>query len=295
MMSPFELIDLSMTSSRAKRAVTIFSRIKPRFSVRLYLRREQIIFIKGHEEEWGYVWRTNQSPTRRLLYFISAPSKNPRADCLKWYEMIKEILGCNVNDMCVPSPDKPLTDWLRSHQSSIEKITMISGEKEDVKYFFKTMNVFGKIDLAMSRSENDFRLEFPEGLNHLELFNTEFVTYKQLLRLKARNIVFTHSILTDQEINGFLKSWMSMESHLDLECFEMTFHDEEALREIMDLPNQMIADSNLMEKMRRIFIIYTMTTGFNIKRCDGKVATVCLGRFLFTTAVLFNSSLIGTD
>uniref|UniRef100_A0A1I7TUJ7 FBA_2 domain-containing protein n=1 Tax=Caenorhabditis tropicalis TaxID=1561998 RepID=A0A1I7TUJ7_9PELO len=275
MMTPFELIDLSMTSSKAKRAVIFFSRIKSRFSVSLCMIYSSFIFIKGHENEWAYVWKRRQSLAGRSPYHIAEFSTNPRTDCLRWYDAIKEVLGCRIDD-CVSRPDKSLTDWLRSNQSSIEKITLMHGDQEDFKYFFKT-------------------IKFPKGINHLEVQDSKFINYEQLMRLKARNIVLRWSYLTSQEINRFLKSWMSMESHLDLECFQINFCINKALNEIMDLPNKVTADPNSMERMRRCFPKYTMENGFDIRRSDGKVATVCLGRNNWIVAVLFNSSAIGTD
>uniref|UniRef100_A0A1I7TUL8 F-box domain-containing protein n=1 Tax=Caenorhabditis tropicalis TaxID=1561998 RepID=A0A1I7TUL8_9PELO len=62
MMTPFELIHLSMTSSRARQAVTFFSRIKSRFWVGIGIHGSPFIDIKESRrigKAWCYSWTSN--------------------------------------------------------------------------------------------------------------------------------------------------------------------------------------------------------------------------------------------
>uniref|UniRef100_A0A1I7THA2 F-box domain-containing protein n=2 Tax=Caenorhabditis tropicalis TaxID=1561998 RepID=A0A1I7THA2_9PELO len=247
MLSPFELINLSMTSSKAKQAVTIFSRIK-RFSVSLHLRGKPGFYIRGHGKIWAHLWTTGQ-PDRSPSYIIEH-SKTPIADCLKRCRAITEVLGCPIIEVSVSSPSKSLTNWLSAQQSSIDKIRISFGKQEDVNYFLKRIRVLEKIDLVLSRC--NFQLETPQELNCIEISNSRFINLHQLLKLNARFIVLRHSILTNREINEFLKSWMLMESHLNLEVIEIDCYNGKGMNKIMDSFDKVAADFKSMNAMRKI-------------------------------------------
>uniref|UniRef100_A0A1I7TUM1 FBA_2 domain-containing protein n=2 Tax=Caenorhabditis tropicalis TaxID=1561998 RepID=A0A1I7TUM1_9PELO len=280
MMNPFELINLSLTSSKARRAVIFFSRIKSRFWVGIGIHGSPFINIKESRRigmSWEYSWTSNPSKvgltthTARLdLYSyecIHLFSESRMHDCMKWYEIIKPVLGCQIGHASVDNPKPSITDWLRSHQDSIGGISILEGDEENVKYLLKTIRVLG--DLSLKISPRSYQLEFPEGLTRLEIDTAELINYDQLLRLKVRNINLRGSILTNQEINGFLKSWMSCESHLDLKSIEIDIPLSKAVNEIMDLPHEVTK------------------IGYKIKRCDRKEANVTFG--LWTRPYLYLS------
>uniref|UniRef100_A0A1I7TUM7 FBA_2 domain-containing protein n=1 Tax=Caenorhabditis tropicalis TaxID=1561998 RepID=A0A1I7TUM7_9PELO len=81
----------------------------------------------------------------------------------------------------------------------------------------------------------------------------------------------------------FLKSWMACKSHLSLESFEINVSGPEAMEVIMDLPHEETADQNVVETFKKKFNKPQVQVGFDIKRNDGKVATVGYG----------NSALVG--
>uniref|UniRef100_A0A1I7TUL7 FBA_2 domain-containing protein n=1 Tax=Caenorhabditis tropicalis TaxID=1561998 RepID=A0A1I7TUL7_9PELO len=118
-------------------------------------------------------------------------------------------------------------------------------------------------------SKNNFRSEIPESLNSLTINTSKFINYNQLIRLTARYITLDQSFLTNQELNMFLKSWMSCESHLDLKSIEIDIPLSKAVNEIMDLPHEVTKN------------------GYKIKRCDGKEAKVTFG--LWTRPYLYLS------
>uniref|UniRef100_A0A1I7TUL4 FBA_2 domain-containing protein n=1 Tax=Caenorhabditis tropicalis TaxID=1561998 RepID=A0A1I7TUL4_9PELO len=107
---------------------------------------------------------------------------------------------------------------------------------------------------------------------------SKFINYEHLLRVKARNIVLKGSILTNQEINRFLKSWMACESHLDLESFKINASGFNPMKEIiMDVPHEVAIGLDAISEKFPSYI--TLTSGYNIKRSDGKEATVCLSQW----------------
>uniref|UniRef100_A0A1I7TUM4 FBA_2 domain-containing protein n=1 Tax=Caenorhabditis tropicalis TaxID=1561998 RepID=A0A1I7TUM4_9PELO len=257
-----------MTSSRTKIAVTEFSRLKSRFRVTLRLTNDTCIEIAGHGRTWNYNYSTNPSRLARSTYStywggeIYNLSKDPLEDCIKWYEKIRGVCGRQIDNFFTHNPKPSITDWLRLQQDSIENVFIQEGRSDDVKYFLENIRVTGSFELIMSHFEMNFQLEIPEDPTHLLIYTSKFINYDQLIRLKAREINLRQSILTNRELNGFLKSWMSCESHLDLEKITINISEEQIIDEIMvDLPHEVGTD------------------GYKIKRSDGKEANVKLDRF----------------
>uniref|UniRef100_A0A1I7TUM3 FBA_2 domain-containing protein n=1 Tax=Caenorhabditis tropicalis TaxID=1561998 RepID=A0A1I7TUM3_9PELO len=277
MMIPFELINLSLTSSRTRKAVICFSKVKSRFWVALGFTRNPFIHIKEHRrigKTWGYSLSSDPFIVSTDSIFhakIHKFSESPIEDCMKWYESIKEVLGCQIDKVCVSNLLPSITDWLRMQQESIREVSIWGGRQEDFTYLFRNLRISEKFVLCMTSYENNFQLEIPEGPSHLFIYTSKFINYDQLLKLKARYITLDQSILTNQEINGFLKSWMSCESHLDLKSFKINISGPEAVNEIMDLPHEV------------------GRYGYKIKRSDGKEANVIFDRFVSTC--LFESSM----
>uniref|UniRef100_A0A1I7TUL1 F-box domain-containing protein n=1 Tax=Caenorhabditis tropicalis TaxID=1561998 RepID=A0A1I7TUL1_9PELO len=262
MMTPFELIDLSLTSSRAQRAVTLFSKNKFRFSVEIELDVCPSIDIKGDKRIiWRYSWTSVQSMAyqSKYDYFLQSTQKfseTPEEDCRKWYEMmIKGVLGCRITKISVCCPNISLIDWYRSQQDSIKKVSIFGGFQEDLKYLLTNLKVSEELVLDSCYGHN-FHLEIPEGPTRLFIKTSKFINYSQLLKLTAREINLYQSDLTNQEINRFLKSWMACESHLNLKNFEINVNGPEAVNEIMDLPHE------------------KAEYDYKIKRCDGKEANI---------------------
>uniref|UniRef100_A0A1I7TH95 FBA_2 domain-containing protein n=1 Tax=Caenorhabditis tropicalis TaxID=1561998 RepID=A0A1I7TH95_9PELO len=270
MMTPFELIDLSMTSSRTKRSVIIFSRLKPRFRVSLRFWFEPDIIIGGHRKEWRYSWtsdRYKDRPTTRYIF-----SKNQFKDCMNWFESMKEVIGGRICSMAVLRMDMLITDWLRLQQNSIENVKIGIGRPEHVKYFLETIRVTGIFDLMIAMSEKDSLFEFPEGSYTLLM---EYICFEQLLRINSPKIILRHSYFKNREINGFLKNWMACESHLEL--FGINLSGPEAVNEIMDLPYEVTTDPDVLKKFKDYSFYPNVTRAFKIKRYDGKIAIVCVG------------------
>uniref|UniRef100_A0A1I7TH88 F-box domain-containing protein n=1 Tax=Caenorhabditis tropicalis TaxID=1561998 RepID=A0A1I7TH88_9PELO len=281
MMTPFELIDLSLTSSKARRTVRSFSRLKPvRFWITLGISDEPTIEIEAQEETWTYTWTPYKMITFRSLFGNCQLSKTPMDDCIKWFEMmIKGVLACRVNKLSVSKLPPSITDWLRSEQKSIEEISIYGGVQKDLKYFLDHIKVTE--EFLLDFPPENFHLEIPQSLTNLLIFHSKFINYDQLLRLKAPFIVLRQSILTSEEINRFLKSWMSSESHVELDTFEINIRDWRTRFDIIELPGKVEADPKSKKEMKKKFPGIEMESEFNVTRTDGKTATVCIGQGLF--------------
>uniref|UniRef100_A0A1I7TUN4 FBA_2 domain-containing protein n=2 Tax=Caenorhabditis tropicalis TaxID=1561998 RepID=A0A1I7TUN4_9PELO len=293
MMISNELIELSLTSKRVRKTVTNFSKIIPKFRVTLGVTSILYISIVLKGKNYAYTWETDGSDQKRK-------TENPIELWMFAYNYIKGVLRCqldkiHINLSSCPRDNKSITDWLLSQQETVAKAEISNSGVEtddDLKYIMSNITVTDKLMLSSSEYKENFQMEIPSISTDLFIANSRFVDFEQLLRLKNLHITLYESRLTNQELNKFLKSWMAFESHLMLETFEINVSGPEAMEVIMDLPHEETADQNVTESFREKFphhIDETVEIGFDIKRKDGKVATVCYGNtddghlfFMFT-------------
>uniref|UniRef100_A0A1I7TUK7 F-box domain-containing protein n=2 Tax=Caenorhabditis tropicalis TaxID=1561998 RepID=A0A1I7TUK7_9PELO len=296
MMNPYELLDLSLTSMKTRRTVKRFAKLKPKFMIDfiIFLGPPSITVKRGlvqepssAQEKWEFSWTTDQSKVGyeknefSVTHNIIRYSENQIEDLMRWYEYIKEVLGCQFHTVffslyMFPNQNRLIFEWICSHQKYFVKITIISKDKdqsEDVKYFLSNIKSCEHLRLLGSPYKDDFHVEIPEGRDVLTVRNAGFINYEQLLRLKHQNITLLKSILTNQEINRFLKSWIACESHLDLKTIQITIQSQNIMDVIMDISHEETTDLDTLIKFYYRFSI-NVTRGYNIYRSDEKMATV---------------------
>uniref|UniRef100_A0A1I7TH76 F-box domain-containing protein n=1 Tax=Caenorhabditis tropicalis TaxID=1561998 RepID=A0A1I7TH76_9PELO len=289
MMNPYELINISRISSRSKRVV---KRIKCKFSIFLIISNEPCIIIFGKQKSWTFNWVSYESVSGyeeytkfdNIYHKINKYSETPIEELLKLSDYIREVFGSQRH--CVqfhlslfPNQNKFITDWLSPY--SMACIDISSDDKDnddDLKYVVSNVNVIDSMTLEISNYKEDFQMEIPSTPYDVLINDSSFIKLEQVLRLENRRICLCLSRLTAKEINGFLKSWMSCESHFDLEAFDINISGPEAMDVIMDLLHEETADPNVVKTFRDKFYRPEIQEGFDIKRCDGTVATVCYGR-----------------
>uniref|UniRef100_A0A1I7TH94 F-box domain-containing protein n=1 Tax=Caenorhabditis tropicalis TaxID=1561998 RepID=A0A1I7TH94_9PELO len=278
MMTTYQLYRISRTSSKAQNAVAIFSKPKPRYWVHLEIDENPRILMRGTNKPWTYNYELPKDS------FSNDIEKMIR-EWMTQFEYLRKVMGARIERIefklnLLPRFNKTIIDWLGSQQGSIEEVR-IDGiwpflYDNDVKYLISKIKVFGSLMLMEPTHSDKFKLEIPKGLRCLHVNDSEFIDYQQFLELGAREIVLHQSDLTNLDLNRFLKAWMSGESHFDLETLEINVAGPGAIQEIMDLPHEE-ANREMVGKLREVFPDNRIPNGFNIKRADGKVATVCLG------------------
>uniref|UniRef100_A0A1I7TUM8 F-box domain-containing protein n=1 Tax=Caenorhabditis tropicalis TaxID=1561998 RepID=A0A1I7TUM8_9PELO len=291
MMNPYELINISFTSIRSKRAVKTLSRMKREFSIVLGFQREPSISIYRRDQPWSFIWVSDESRIGYEEYpefecvnhEIHKYSNNPIEELMELYDYIREVLRYKLYyvsfDLTLfPSHNKSIADWLRSQpMTHIEIWNSEQETDDDLKYLVNNITVIDRMALQTSHYKEGFQMEIPSTPRVLYITDASFIDFEQLLRLKNRKICLDKSCVSTQELNKFLKSWMALESHVDLEAFDMNISGPEAMEIIMDLPHVVTADKNPAETFRKKFYHREVKNGFDIKRCDGKVATVRYG------------------
>uniref|UniRef100_A0A1I7TUK0 FBA_2 domain-containing protein n=1 Tax=Caenorhabditis tropicalis TaxID=1561998 RepID=A0A1I7TUK0_9PELO len=265
-----------MTSSRAKKLVTNFSGIKSRFHMTLDIEDKPRIIIKGDEMHWIYYW-VDKDPSFFYSYdSIYTVSESRMEDCMKWFERINGVLGKRFNKANLWILNKSITDWLRSQQDSFDDVLLYDCRHQDAIYFLSNIKVFRSLVLLIRNYNKKFRIKIPEGLTHLTLRNASYLEFKQFMKFKHQEIVLCGSGLTNREINRFLESWIACKSHLQLKYLKIRVPGPETMDVIMDLPFEMTTDPNILRKFKSSPFNVNASEAFNIKRCDGKMATLCV-------------------
>uniref|UniRef100_A0A1I7TH84 F-box domain-containing protein n=1 Tax=Caenorhabditis tropicalis TaxID=1561998 RepID=A0A1I7TH84_9PELO len=278
-MTPLELINLSVLSARSKATVKSFFRVNPKLETHLYIiNRGSNITIIGKNDKW-YLKRINKlEEERRFL-------DDEVNEMAKAYEYIKEVLGCDFKLVRIdldksPDENRELIDWLRSQQQTFDTIAIEGCYKnydDDVKYVMQNLKATGEFTLVMLRHADDFQLEIPEGLRVLHVDSSGFIKYEQFMKLDCEQIVFLRSPLTSQEIHRFLKSWMDCESHLNLKSLQITIDHPDVIDAVKNLNHVEVAmDDNIRAMFNRYFFFNSANNCFNITRSDGKIATACV-------------------
>uniref|UniRef100_A0A1I7TH75 F-box domain-containing protein n=1 Tax=Caenorhabditis tropicalis TaxID=1561998 RepID=A0A1I7TH75_9PELO len=288
-MNTHQLILLSLVSSRAKRAVTNFYRLKPIISVYLEINFEPSMSAFTKNEQWKFVWTGDiigigykeEGGQRGVSYELRNYSTNPIRQLMQAYDYVKGVLRWEIQEIDFElrpcsTQNKSFTDWLRSQQDSIPNMDIRSdkeGFEDDVKYLLNNTIITDLMNLYISHYKDDFQVDIPTIIRFIGIDDSKFINFEELLRLKNRCICLDQSILTARDINRFLKSWMACESHLELETLEIDHSGSEAMDVIMDLPHEETMDPNFIEAFNKKF--HTgVEKWFNVKRSDGKVATV---------------------
>uniref|UniRef100_A0A1I7TUN8 F-box domain-containing protein n=1 Tax=Caenorhabditis tropicalis TaxID=1561998 RepID=A0A1I7TUN8_9PELO len=280
MMNPCELIDLSGVSTRVHRTVASFSRTKSKFQVVIAFTEERRISISVGDECWTLRWTEKKSEVDKNVSETNQFSKHLPKILMGAYNYIKDVLKCQLHLVyfhldSFPNQNKLITDWLGVQAIDNIKIGNVDEEtNDDLKYLGSNITVKEKFMLTTSDYKDDFQMEIPTMSSEILITNSRFINFEQFLRLKNPHIAFFRSLVTDQELNKFLKSWMACKSHLSLEAFEINVSGPEAMEIIMDLPHEETADENAEETFKKKFNNPVVENWFDIKRCDGNVATV---------------------
>uniref|UniRef100_A0A1I7TJK4 F-box domain-containing protein n=2 Tax=Caenorhabditis tropicalis TaxID=1561998 RepID=A0A1I7TJK4_9PELO len=287
MMTPYDLLVLSLMSLKTRKAVKRFSRTKAKFQIVFEITAKPCLSFVGKKESWYYCWTSNRIEVGylertfplRVFYRVTKYSENPIEEFKKAYNYIKKVLRCEIVSIhyqlkLLHSENRPIIDWFRSTQESVNNLHIQGSDGEhddDVKYILSNLKVTERLFIMEPWLKEDLEMEIPEGLQHLQITGSYFIKLEQFLRFNYPEIVLRRLFLTNREINIFLRSWMACESHLNLKRLEITVPHPPVINEIMNLPHVETRDPNLIDLLRRQFST-DRTNCFILTRSDGKIA-----------------------
>ncbi|CAL2039058.1 unnamed protein product [Caenorhabditis brenneri] len=274
-MSPFELIHLSMVSRRSQTIVKTFSKPKLRNKFKLEFRivNNYKFSMKNERMKCEYILTSSGYNEFSVIYTdrkrfdtIQKRTENKfdefKKICiivLDIFESNRKILHFDIN--ADPNENRVIIDMLKSKSFESCHIYDNEGNEQDLKHLLENLEFTEKLTIFSIR--HYLPMELPKHVKSLSFGNARFVTLEQLLRLECARISFGTTSLTNRDINMFLKSWIALESNLNLEHLEiglLSSSTEDVLRNIpIEIPDG---------------IPLLPPSGVDIKRNDGMMAHI---------------------
>ncbi|EFP01951.1 hypothetical protein CRE_22783 [Caenorhabditis remanei] len=272
-MRPFELIQFSMTSSKARVILKYLLRARVNFKYRLIVNtsNKPNITVMGSDTYFGYGLKAD----RIWMY-----SDNVIMEWMKLFKIVTELFNFQRHavTLCLdtfPDQNKTIIDLIRS-QLSFAHFFEFDGKivaDQDVEYVLKKINVTEYLDFKCELS-NNFQLKLTNNLVKITVADGNWLNYNQLIQLKALELEIKGSEITNRELNAFLISWMMSECHQDLVRLKIPVSDPDRLDVIFDLPYEAI-DNDVIRQGRTVKNeTFRLRGGFDIKRIDGATGTI---------------------
>ncbi|EFP02010.1 hypothetical protein CRE_22841 [Caenorhabditis remanei] len=282
MMRPFELINFSMASLKSKIVMKCFLRtrrkLEPKVSIvisKAFFDQRMTSEREKHKKEEYIVIQDGFTADRLWIY-----SENLISDWMKLFQTVSELFNFKRRVVffrpdTFPDQNKSIIDFIKC-QMPIINACSVNGEKElddDVEYFLENVDVTDSVGLH-SRLTNKFQVKIDKPLKNISIDFGDWLNYNQFIKLKSCKIALKKSIITNLELNTFLLSWMSMDSHQHLERLRIPVNDPESYNVILNLPHEVNNVDVIRHGRTARNEVFRMRGGINIKRIDGVTGTI---------------------
>ncbi|EFP06798.1 hypothetical protein CRE_11239 [Caenorhabditis remanei] len=237
-MTPFEIINFSMTSLKIKYFIKCFLRTSRNSQYTLIVDTSEeptVSIIIGSEIHFEFKVASYKTMNRQIEYkndfenrtswkyevfWIS--SENVIDEWMTLVKIVNEVFKFEAHTVIFdidqfPMRNKDIVDFIKCQIPSIDSCEFQgkAGADEDVEYFLNNLNVTEIVGFDLKLSD---RFTFPHD-NYVECFNIDpanWLTFDKLLRLKGSEFYIHGSPLTNQELNLFLFLWMTSQCHQNL-------------------------------------------------------------------------------
>ncbi|CAL2039059.1 unnamed protein product [Caenorhabditis brenneri] len=281
-MCPFELIHLSMTSKKTKQILTIVSKpkFKNKFEIYAYINKDYGVTMKNGQMTWGYRFVSLAHRDGRNEFNnkeqIRKYTKNKLEGFKTICDCIQDVFGLKFNKFLLSmekdhNQNRLTVDYLKIRQEIYTRFELrsVSGNDEDIKYLFDNLKFSDFLKIESGITE-DVQIDLPENVDYLWVDDAKFVNLEQLLKLKCGCIQLDEISLTERDINAFLKSWIALESNLNLVYFKIGFKFRRMDGILQDIPYEIGGSQHFQNK----YIDHSLPSGWDIKRNDGKTARI---------------------
>ncbi|EFP02012.1 hypothetical protein CRE_22839 [Caenorhabditis remanei] len=292
MMTPFELINISMASSKSKVIMKCFLKNDKNMKYRLVVStsKEPKVSLFGSDTCFDYILTSDQSIHNKMDYAIFQDSlkydilwvysENLILDWMKLFKTVKELFSCRCSGVLFlpdsfPEQNKAVVDFMKLETAEIDGC-LIRGETEnyeDIEYFLNNINVTEHLEIYTKLSDR-FQIKRNTPLKGIVIHFGNCLTFNQLLQLDGLDIDIRKSNFTNIELNAFLLSWMASSSHRNLKRIKIPINDFESFETIFDLPHQVIDPKLIRQGKTSDNEIIQLQGGADIKRIDGAIGTI---------------------
>ncbi|PIC39773.1 hypothetical protein B9Z55_011359 [Caenorhabditis nigoni] len=281
-LDPIDYINFSKASKACRRLSTV----KKPYKVELRFMNAPMLWFRNGSFCSCMKWIKSEKPGKFRT------RGDPLDAMKKFYLEAKSLMGVEVDFVAIymdrfGGQCKEVVDCLRSicQEFSVLRIRGTKQRQEDVQYILDNLKFKDSLYIVAKTTE-ELPLRIPETIDQLSIIHGSWITLDHIMSWEmSRILVFNDTHLTNQEINIIYKSWINMESHQNLECFEINLTNREdfvavALRNIPYRMGPTIRISN-----------YAAVEGsFEVTRKDGLTASICVYEFgIGFDAIMFTS------
>ncbi|CAO4362295.1 unnamed protein product [Caenorhabditis nigoni] len=197
----------------------------------------------------------------------------------KFYLDARSVMSDEIHSVELDMDDyegrcREIVAWLKSCCPEVLDLCVygMKQRQEELQYVLDNLKFTNSSFIYLDTIEN-LPLEIPNTIEGIRIQNGLWITLNYVMRLEIRILAFNGANLTNQDINVFYKSWIEMESHQNLEFFEINLMNPEDFVAIglRDIPYEM--GSPIDEP----FPYYTaIEESFEVTRNDGQKASICV-------------------
>ncbi|EFO95897.1 hypothetical protein CRE_23274 [Caenorhabditis remanei] len=196
---------------------------------------------KIREEEWSTI--------RRVYKY----SKNPVNEWKQLCIYVLEIFNKQTIDVLTVCMDEfvdqnvSIIDFLKTNVKSVEECYLYHVYKEKnmdwhIAYLLNNITINGKLCSMVNISNKNFDGKIPKNLKELNIYNSQWIGYEKLLEIDCKSVVLEKNQISNEQWNMFLKKWIAMETHLNLEYLELDYRELDRFRALVlhDIPHEVL-------------------------------------------------------
>ncbi|EFO90013.1 hypothetical protein CRE_03567 [Caenorhabditis remanei] len=220
---------------------------------------------KGEENTWDgwnqlFVWKYSDNlieEWQQLCKYVMELFKKQTIDILSM--TLDTLVENNVS----------IIDFLKTNWKSVDICNLFQSEdKNDVDehaaYLLNNLKVNYELYSYLDIKNVNFDMKIPKNLKELHIENSQWVGYERLLEIDCKNVILEKNRIFNKEWNLFLKKWIAVETHSNLEYLALILHD--IPHEVVDGEAKITINGYLNRNIE-------INGGIDIRRVDGKTAT----------------------
>ncbi|CAO4371636.1 unnamed protein product [Caenorhabditis nigoni] len=273
-MPPEDYINFLKVSKSCRRLSTINNHSE----VRLILKNFPTIIIGNGSGKYSVRWTRSERATCKQQGCIKC-SQNCLNSMKNFYVDVSSLMGVQMDSVVLHMDDfqgrcREIVEWFCSISQEVLNLSIYGKNQRhrEIQYLLNNLKCEGSLKINVNTIEQ-LPFKIPKSVDNLSIIKGSWITLDYIMRLKMSRISFRNTYLTNEDINAFYKSWIKMESHQNLECFEINLRNPKdfiavGLRDILYEMGPIITER---------FRDYTVIEGsFEVARKDGQKLSICV-------------------
>ncbi|CAO4365165.1 unnamed protein product [Caenorhabditis nigoni] len=283
-LDPIDYINFSRTSKSCKALASI----KKSYRVSLTIKTCTVFMIGNGINNYAVQWtkEKKEDGTRKIQTRLDESreclfkySENPFNALKEFYTHARSLWDIEIDCIVLSMDDfreqlKEIVYWLNSTFREIPEVVVhgITQQQKMLQFVLDNVKYKDILKIYVYTNEN-IPPQITDTIKQLRIGFGSWITLSYLMSLKMSKFALLDTYLTNQDVSFFLKSWMQMKSHHNLEHFEINLTNPEGFIAIglRDIPYEM---GPIIPKP---VWCYTAVEGsFEITRNDGLTASICV-------------------